>query len=56
MQAAQDLTLLDGGVEAFPRMVLAIEQAPMPQPGAVIDIAISTRWPPSGSGVPGSDR
>src|SRR2546428_10296482 len=27
MQTAQDLTLLDGGVEAFPRMVLAIEQA-----------------------------
>jgi cardiolipin synthase len=27
LQAAQDLTLLDGGVEAFPRMVLAIEQA-----------------------------
>jgi cardiolipin synthase len=27
MQPAQDLTLLDGGVEAFPRMVLAIEQA-----------------------------
>ena len=27
MQAAQDLTLLDGGVQAFPRMVLAIEQA-----------------------------
>jgi len=27
MQTAQDLTLLDGGAEAFPRMVLAIEQA-----------------------------
>ena len=27
MQAARDLTLLDGGAEAFPRMVLAIEQA-----------------------------
>jgi cardiolipin synthase len=27
MHNAQDLTLLDGGVEAFPRMVLAIEQA-----------------------------
>ena len=27
LQTAQDVTLLDGGVEAFPRMILAIEQA-----------------------------
>jgi hypothetical protein len=27
IQTGQQLTLLDGGAEAFPRMVLAIEQA-----------------------------